>query len=253
MVVTGRWSRCPAPRPDAVARLVCFPFAGGSASTYRGWENQLPASVELHVVDLPGRIPRLAEAPRTSLVSLAEDAANALTPVLAGKPFAIFGHSMGAVLGFETALRLGARGLAPAHFFASARQSPALPWRRPFIHALPDAEFNAAIARLGGTSRLVLTDPEMMQIVMPSLRADFTAIETYACQPGARLACNVTVIGGVEDPDVGLEDLMAWQDVTSGLALVEQKSGGHFYIDQHAPAVTRQIVTDLGHSLGRSL
>ncbi len=251
--MTGRWSRCPSPRPTAVARLICFPFAGGSAATYRGWENQLPPTLELHVVDLPGRIPRLAEAPRTNLVALAEDAANALASVIDGKPYAIFGHSMGAVLGFETSLRLTARGLPPAHFFASARQSPALAWRRPKIHDLPEADFNAAIARLGGTSRLVLADPEMMQIVMPSLRADFTAIETYECRPGAKLPCNVTVIGGAEDPDVGLEDLMAWQDVTSGIALVEQKSGGHFYIDQHAPAVTRQIVTDLGHSLGLSL
>ncbi len=118
---------------------------------------------------------------------------------------------------------------------------------------LPDAEFHAAIARLGGTARLVLADPEMMQIVMPSLRADFTAIETYQYRAETRLSCNITVIGGVDDPDVAMNDLMAWQDVTSGMALVEQKSGGHFYIDQHAAAVTRQIVTDIGHSLGRSL
>ncbi len=248
-----RWSRCPSPRASPVVRLVCFPFAGGSASTYRGWENLLPESVEIHVVDLPGRIPRLADAPRASLASLADDCAAALAATVAGKPFAFFGHSMGAVVAFETALRLAERGLPPAHFIASARQSPALPWRRPKIHALPDAEFNAAIARLGGTSRIVLADPEMMQIVMPSLRADFTAIETYQYRAETRLACNVTVIGGVEDPDVGMDDLMAWQDVTSGMALVEQKSGGHFYIDQHAAAVTRQIVTDLSHSLGRSL
>jgi medium-chain acyl-[acyl-carrier-protein] hydrolase len=227
---------------------VCFPFAGGSASTYRGWDHALPPTVEVHVVDLPGRIPRLAEAPRTDLTSLADDSAVALAPKLAGLPFAFFGHSMGAALAFETALRLQAKGQTPAHFFASARQSPALPWRRPKIAELPEAEFHAALARLGGTSRLVLADPEMMQIVMPSLRADFAAIESYQYRPGSKLTCNVSVIGGLEDPDVDQNDLLAWQDVTTGMALIEQHPGGHFYIDQQLPRVVDRIKTELQHA-----
>jgi surfactin synthase thioesterase subunit len=241
------WLACRTPRHAPKVRLLCFPYAGGNAITYRPWDALLPDWVELHAVHLPGRMPRMAEAPIPHLSTIADQLATAVQALPPATPLALFGHSMGAVCAFEVARRLTAAGRPPAQLFVSARQAPQLPWRRKKIHALPEAEFLDALRQLSGTPEAVLADRELMSIVMPALRADFTAIESYTLAPGPKLACNIGIFGGREDPNITVDDLLAWQEQTTGQALLELRSGGHFFLEQEPGPVVSMVVRDLAH------
>jgi surfactin synthase thioesterase subunit len=244
------WLACRSPKPDPRVRLLCFPYAGGNAVTYRPWDGLLPATVELHVAQLPGRMPRMAEAPLASIAALADQLAAAAKGLSATTPLALFGHSMGAVCAFEVARRLTAAGRPPAYLFVSARQAPQLPWRRPKIHGLPEREFVDAIKALSGTPPEVLADRELMGLVLPALRADFAAIESYVIAPGPKLPCNIGLFGGREDPHITVDDLLGWQEQTAGQALLELRPGGHFFIDKDPAPVVATVVKDLTHLLG---
>ena len=155
---------------------------------------------------------------------------------------------MGAVVAFELGRELRRMGRPPRWLFASGRQAPQLPWRRPVIHGLDEASFRRALGQLGGTPEAVLAHPELMAALMPVLRADFTAIETYRCSPQQPLDCPITLFGGLTDPHVSVDDLLAWQDQTSARAMLTMLQGGHFFIEEEAPAIVRTIITDLNHA-----
>lgn len=224
------WVTCPQTNPHASLRLFCFPYAGGSALSFRNWPTYLPLTVEVRPIELPGRGRRLKEAPATRLSPLVGAIAQSLLPYL-DKPFAFFGHSMGGLISFETA-RLLRRvyGRSPAHLFVSGRRAPQIPNLDSPVHVLPDAEFLKELRHLNGTPEAVLANEELMQLLLPTLRADFAVLETYVYQPEPPLNCPLTAFGGLQDPEVSCETLEAWQEQTSAEFSLQMFLGDHFFI-----------------------
>ena len=230
--------------PDATLRLLCFPYAGGSSLIYREWQKALPANIDVCAIQLPGRGHRLSEPAFTNLHELVKVAAEPLLSIL-DRPYAMFGHSMGAMIAFELAHLLREKhGLEPAHLFVSSRRAPHLPTER-VTYNLPEAEFVSEINQLNGTPREVLEHPELMELLLPLLRADFELIQTYKYVPKAPLHCPVTVIGGSEDDEVSDDKLTGWREHTTGEFSLRIVPGDHFFINTARPQVLELIARSL--------
>jgi surfactin synthase thioesterase subunit len=236
-----------APRPSARARLYCFPHAGGGASAFRLWPRELPAELEVVAVQLPGRENRLRDPPIPSIPALVEALVPALVPEL-DRPFAFFGHSMGAVLAADVTRALAAQGAPrPGHLFVSGRRAPHLPPIELPFSGLPDEAFLAELqARYGGLPREILAERDLLALLVPTLRADIRALELHRPGPERRpLACPVTAFGGATDWLVPPEDLEGWRAWTQGAFRLRLFPGGHFYLDaQRAP-----LLADVGASM----
>jgi medium-chain acyl-[acyl-carrier-protein] hydrolase len=235
-----------APRPAARLRLFCLPFAGGGASTYREWPANVPDDVEVCLIQLPGRENRFNE----HAIDRLEPLANQLLAGVAGfldRPFALFGHSMGALIAFELARRLRVMGLEPVHFFASGCRAPHLPAPLPLRHVLPDREFVSAIQKLNGVPLEVLQDREFIELMLPTLRSDFKLAESYAYGPQPPLRCPMTVFGGLEDRDVKRADLEAWSRHTTGPFQVRVLAGDHFFLNSSRASLLRLLSLKLRH------
>src|SRR5262245_53644991 len=161
---TDRWFPSLRPGSDADVRLFCFPYAGGGASVYRGWAGCLPGSVDVCPVQLPGREARFREPPFARIGPLVEALAASIRPWL-DRPFAFFGHSMGALIAFELSRRLQhEHGLQPVRLFVSGCAAPQVQTEREAIHALPADQFRQELRRLNGTPAAVLEDDELMEL-----------------------------------------------------------------------------------------
>ena len=242
------WLTFPAPRPSARVRLFCFPYAGSGSLVYRGWPKHLPETIEVGVARLPGRESRLSEAPYRRLTQIVEDLAPALSPHL-DKPYVFFGHSMGAMIGFELARelrRLKAPG--PSHLFVSGRPAPQLRGRTPHNYQLPDPELIEELKRLNGTPPEVFSHPELLELMLPIIRADFEVVQTYAYRPEPPLACPITAFGGVEDAEVSRDELEAWRSQTTGAFRRLMLPGDHFFIHSEQFSILRQIWSELESS-----
>lgn len=228
------WLSCPKPNPSATIRLFCFPYSGAAASIYYPWADLLPPSIEVCPVQLPGHGTRLREPLATRLSPQVEALAAGLAPAF-DRPFAFFGHSMGALLSFELARYLRRLGRpAPLHLFVSGHGAPHLPDRNPPLHALPDDQFVARLRELNGTPEEVLRHQELLQLLIPVLRADFAVCETYVYQPEPPLDCPISAYGGLGDGYVNREELAAWQAQTTGRFSVRMFPGDHFYLNNPA-------------------
>jgi medium-chain acyl-[acyl-carrier-protein] hydrolase len=162
------------------------------------------------------------------------------------QPFAFFGHSMGAVIAYELARALQQRcNIEPRKLIVSGRHAPQLPPNSPPAHGLPHAEFMAELRRLKGTPAEILADRGLMELVVPTLRADFQLIETYLHEPTAPLGCPITAFGGIADFDVPPADLSAWRDATTGPFAVRMFPGDHFFIHSARDSVIRLLRLDL--------
>ncbi len=244
------WFAYPKPNPQASLRLFCFPYAGGRASVFRTWPEGLPTTVEVCPVQLPGRGSRLREAPFTRLSPLVQAIAQALLPHL-DKPFAFFGHCVGALVSFELARQLRRQyGLSPAHFFVSGCGTPQIPDPNPLIHALPDSAFLEELRRRNGTPQEILEDPEMMQLLLPILRADFLMYETYTYTSEAPLDCPISAFGGLQDHAVSRERLEAWREQTSASFSLRMLPGNHFFLHTAQPHLLWMLSREL-HRLVR--
>jgi medium-chain acyl-[acyl-carrier-protein] hydrolase len=220
------------PGPEARLRLFCFPYAGAGALIFRNWSDGLPADVEVCPVQLPGRGTRLMEHPFTQLSPLVETLAQALVPLL-DRPFAFFGHSLGALVSFELARRVRRRyGVHPVRLFVSAGRAPQIPHRAPPIHTLPEKEFLAELRRLNGTPSEILNHEELMEIMLPLLRADFALYETYVYSTEPPLNCPISAFGGLQDRRVNDTDLEAWRAQTSVSFSLRMFPGDHFFLNQ---------------------
>jgi surfactin synthase thioesterase subunit len=222
--------------PDAVARLVCFPHAGGSASYY------LPVSaalgrggVEVVALQYPGRQDRRTE-PLIDDVGVLADQIHKVLPDLSDRPTAFFGHSMGAVVAFEVARRLERDGAGPTRLFASGRRAPST-FRDEAVHRSGDAGIMAEMRNLNGTDSAVIGDEEMMRLVLPVLRADYQAIETYRCTPETTVRCPITVLVGDSDPKTTVDEARQWDRHTTGGFDLRVYGGGHFYLTARATEV----------------
>lgn len=225
-----KWLSCPKPNSQAKLKLFCYPYAGGNAQTYRAWPFKLPETVEVHMVNLPGRGTRLREAPITRLTPLVDEIAEAIRPEL-DKPFVFFGHSMGALIAFELVHRLRKQNhVSPAHLIVSGRGAPHLPKTEPQTHDLPEKEFIDELRRLNGTPTEALEHPELMQLMLPILRADFAICETYVYEDRPLLDCPIAAFGGLDDSDLTREEIAGWREHTTGSFTMRMFPGNHFYL-----------------------
>jgi medium-chain acyl-[acyl-carrier-protein] hydrolase len=226
------WISFSKPGREARLRLFCFPYAGAGAFIFRTWPDDLPGDVEVCPVQLPGRGTRLMEPPFTQLLPLVEALAHALAPFL-DKPFAFFGHSLGALVSFELARCIRREwGVHPARLLVSASRAPQIPHRGQPIHTLPEKEFLAELGRLNGTPSELLEHKELMEIMLPLLRADFAVYETYMYAPEPPLNCPISVFGGIQDHRVKNSDLEAWRAQTTGSFSLRMFPGDHFVLKQ---------------------
>lgn len=242
--MTNPWLIRFTPRPSAPMRLFCFSYAGGGAAHYRAWLDALPQDIELCAVQLPGREGRLREAPLASIDTIVERLLPALRPEL-DRPFVFFGHSMGAMVAFEMTRALQAMGAeAPRRLLVSGRRAPHLPETEPPMSGLSDDAFVAEIGRrYGGIPAEVLRHRDLLELLLPGLRADITAVETHRFVDAAPLRCPLSVFGGDADSRAPLEQLGAWRMHAAAGMRVKTFPGGHFYFAD--AAVRAQLIGEI--------
>jgi medium-chain acyl-[acyl-carrier-protein] hydrolase len=237
----------PLPRPHATLRLFCFSPAGHGAALYRDWGRGLPQHVEVCAVRFPGRENVRSEPLLTSFAELVEKTADIVAPYL-DLPFAMFGHSMGSFVAFEV-LRLlrERRQLAALALFVSGRWAPQIVKDRAPIHELPQPELIAEIQRrYNGIPQAVLNEPEILDLTLPIVRADFAALTDYRYIPQDPFSCPVACYGGLQDSEVSVDDLDAWRVHTTGSFELQRFPGDHFFLTgPAAPALRAAIANTL--------
>ncbi len=228
--------------------LICFPYAGGGAQIFNNWQAAF-AQIQICAVQYPGRGRRVSEEPFTDCRELVQALLPNLLPFL-NKPFAFFGHSMGAIIAYEVARNVQEQhGLKLERLIASGRRGPQLPPTERVTYNLPDPEFIEELRRLNGTPHEVLDHPELMQLMMGIIRADFQLTQTYQFSPGPQLSCPFSIFGGLEDAHVTPEHLEAWCELTSSECSIKMFEGDHFFLQTNDKpllrAINEQLVKDL--------
>ncbi|HZM76907.1 MAG TPA: alpha/beta fold hydrolase [Candidatus Limnocylindrales bacterium] len=222
-------------RPHASLRLFCFPYAGGGISVYRQWD-RLPGTVDVWGVQLPGREERLLERPAERMTDIVELIC-AVLPGALDRPYAFFGHSMGAIVSWEVARRLTDGGASPpVRFFISGCRAPYLR-EETNTHLLPEDELIAELRRMEGTPEAVLANKDLMPLVLPTIRADFAVLETYEFKSPGPVDIPITVLGGTDDAGILLEHLNGWGELTRGGCDVHLLPGGHLFLREQRDAV----------------
>ena len=238
------WLRYYRPRPRARYRLVCFPYASGNATFYRGWAVRAPLHVEVVAVQYPGRLDRIGEPCVPDMDAMVEQILPALEPLL-DQPYALFGHSMGAAVAYEVAYRLEHRyGRPPVRLFLSGRPAPRH-HRTGDKHLGPDEVLWRELGRLGGTTDAVLAHPELRATLMPVLRADYRLIETYRPTTGLPLRVPVTALAGDADPEAQVPDVADWIHYTRGAFELHVFPGNHFFLVPRQGEVLDRVVGSL--------
>ncbi|AVP97142.1 putative thioesterase [Ahniella affigens] len=223
--------------PSARLRLFCFAYAGGGASAFASLARSLPSSVEILSVQLPGREGRFHESPLTQLPEVMDGVARAVGDVL-DKPYLLFGHSLGALIAFELTRHFAAQARPlPSALIVSGKRAPQMPSRRRPFSRLPDEEFIQEIANYKGTPASVLENRELMELVLPRLRADARLFDDYEYRASGPLPCPIVAFGGTDDPHVNLDELAAWRELTTTFSS-RVFEGDHFFIhgNQHPVA-----------------
>ncbi len=218
-------------------RLYCFPYAGGASSAFAPWARMLAPQISVLGVELPGHGSRFSETPFDSVSEMAEDAADAIASSESDAPFALYGHSLGAVVAFETAQILqrmakGKHARPPIHLFVGAARAPHLPTVLTPISHLPQKDFLDAVQRrYGGLPAALFDEPELLEMVLPVLRADFKAYEDYRYADSSILECPVTGFHGSLDPVVRNAAMSEWSRVTDGSFRLYIVDGDHFFLN----------------------
>ncbi|OEV04861.1 thioesterase II family protein [Streptomyces oceani] len=231
----GLWCRRFHPAPEANQRLVCFPHAGGSASFYFPVSAALSSTVDVVAVQYPGRQDRRTEPGVDSIEILADQIAE----VLQGwddRPTTFFGHSMGAVVAFEVARRLEESGSRVTRIFASGRRAPSR-LRDEQVHKKDDDGIVAELRAMAGTDPQILGDEELLRMILPAIRSDYTAIETYAAPEDRTVAAPISAFVGDDDPKTTVEEAADWERHTTAECELRVFGGGHFYLADRSAEV----------------
>lgn len=224
------WCAATEAKPAALARLLCFPYAGANASIFSAWHRQLPVHLEVRGIQLPGRRNRLSEASFTRMLPLVNELGEALVPFL-DRPFIFFGHSMGAIVSFEIARWLRRnRKPTPDTLFVSARRAPQIPDKSAALHLMSDAEFITEIRHLSGTPPELLDDPHILRMILPALRADTELCETYQYTSDVPLSCPIVAFCGQDDAEETPERMQEWAAQTTANFHLHVLAGDHFFI-----------------------
>jgi len=242
---SNNWILFPRPNPAAALRLFCFHYAGGSAQVFYNWLGHLPPRLEMGAIQLPGRGHRLGEPHIRDLLALSRIAAQELLPYL-DKPVVFFGHSLGALLCFETARSLRREThRQPAHLFVSATEAPHRRSREELLSGLPKRELVKKLSEFGGAPSEALQNDELLDLMMPTIRADLELCETYEYHIEPPLECPMTIYGGLEDHGVEAGRLAAWSEMTVGTCEIRMFPGGHFYINSPRAIFLQTFAGDL--------
>jgi medium-chain acyl-[acyl-carrier-protein] hydrolase len=227
-------------------RLVCFPYAGGSSVTFHPWRSELPENIGLYSAHLPGRGQRFREPPIERMAPIADALATAIEPLL-DRPTVFFGHSMGALVAFETTRALRRlKSPLPAHLFVSGYSAPELPRPNRPIHALPQPELVQELRDLNGTPPEILNNPDFLELVIPIIRADFAVIETYEYAAEPPLACAISAVSGLEDDSHSAERMLGWRAHTLSRFSRHALPGDHFFLHGAKRELTLLIAKEFG-------
>ncbi|MER5950467.1 alpha/beta fold hydrolase [Streptomyces sp. NPDC001904] len=233
-------------RPQAETRLFCFPYAGGGVSAFRDWGASLPDDIEPWAIQLPGREDRLGTPPLDRM----GDVLNALVPAIIpylDRPFAFFGHSMGALVAWNLSCSLQRMEAgSPRRLFVSGCAAPQVRAEVvPQYHEAPDDELIERLRAWRATPEVVLTDPELMNLLLPVIRADLAVVETYRFRGAPALNCPVSAFGGTEDDPAGNASLPRWGELTGADFDLRMFDGDHFFLHSARAAVLGEIVRRL--------
>lgn len=238
------WARPLRPPENPQIRLYCLPFAGGGLGSFQSWPAALAPDIEVCPIRLPGREARMAEPsfvrvePLVDVLKTVVEAESRRPDAL---PFAIFGHSMGAVIAFELCHALAA-DVRPRRLVVSGRFAPTRPSLFPSTHHLTDDELLRTVTeRYNGIPKAILDVPEMLELILPPLRADMELVETYRYRPRAKLELPITALGGDLDTGVPLESVRAWSELTDGPFDFKIFEGDHFFIQSRGPEVAEEL------------
>ncbi|UMB76757.1 MULTISPECIES: thioesterase II family protein [Dickeya] len=229
------------PNPAARIRLLCIPYAGGSANLYQHWHEYLPEDVEVVVAQLPGRSYRLSEPPHESMSAVVSELMTYIHQVL-DRPLIIFGHSLGGCIGFALMVELQRRGLPlPAFFIGSASRPPHQLQLARKTHHVSDEKFIDMLREMKGTSEEILNSNDIMAMLLPMLRADFKISETYQYTDTLKYAVPAMFFSGDGDRYLPAERIALWQELFSSRVTFASFPGGHFFIHDHINDITQII------------
>jgi medium-chain acyl-[acyl-carrier-protein] hydrolase len=233
-------------------RLFCFPYAGGGVGSFLPWQSVLGEDIEVCAVQLPGRGSRFLEPSIRSFEELV-DTLSDLVGAHADLPFALLGHSLGALTAFEVTRSLRRKGLPmPRHLLISGCEAPHTRSTRQRLHELDDAALLEALDELNGTPAEILREHELMQLLLPAIRADFEFVANYCYRPAAPLDVPITVLAGLADSHVEHINVVNWDAHTAAAYAIHWLPGDHFFIDSQRTAVLdilRWVLSARGENL----
>ncbi len=243
----NRWWMRGASNAATALRVICLPHAGAGASAYQSWQPLLPPGWDMIVAQLPGRENRLIESPLESIEEMAAALIDQGESVFR-LPFILFGHSMGALIAFELSRRLEQLGAArPERVFVSGRKAPGAPDEEPLLADTSDAALIRQLAEYGGTDATALVDRELMELILPALRADIFAVQSYRWNASMTIRAPIVAYGGRSDPFVSVTHLKEWSRVTSGEFGMRTFAGGHFFLRQQ----TQEVIAHMHYVTAR--
>jgi len=242
---TSAWFQCGPVNDQIELKMFCFPYAGGTALVFKKWSGYLPFTVQVIPVELPGRGGRLQEPPFVSMPALIDELSEAIGQLL-DKPFVFFGHSMGAIIAFELARALRRRyNCEPQSLFVAGRRAPQVPNSEPVTYHLPKEEFIKELIELGGTPKEVIENEDLMEMMIPMLKADFQLIQTYEYTVAPPLRCPIAVYGGLQDSHVSRDMLLPWKEMTTSKFSLHMLPGDHFFIRSSQDLLLRLLAREL--------